>query len=109
MAVLFIFVDALLTVEVQRISLDAHGLRKRIQAVSMELDALESVWAAKSSPLELDSRAAQLGLSVPEPDQVVLLQSGFMDDEEYDRRFTGDELRNEFLRTWTRAVAMGIR
>jgi hypothetical protein len=109
MAVLFVFVDSLLTVEVQRISMDAHDLRKGIQTVSMELDALEAVWASKSSPLELDSRAAQLGLSVPEPGQVVLLQSGFMEDEGTDRRFARDELRDEFLRTWTRAVAMGIR
>ncbi len=108
MAVLLVFVDALLTIEVQRISLDAHDLRKQIQAVSMELDALDSVWAAKSSPLELDSRAAQLGLSVPEPDQVVLLQSSFMEDEAEGRRFAGDELRQEFLSAWTCAVAMGI-
>ena len=107
LAVLLVFVDVLLTVEVQRVSLEAHEARKRLDTLSLELGALESQWAARSSHLELDSRAAGLGLSVPEPDQVVLLPAAFLDESSSGRPPGADELRHELLDTWTRLVLVG--
>jgi hypothetical protein len=106
LAVLLMFVDVLLTVEAQRLSLEAHELRKELEIASMELEALESRWASVTSHSELDSRAARLGLSVPEPDQVVILPSSFLEDGARANSSGADGLKQEYLCTWMRMVAM---
>ncbi len=107
LAVCLMFVEVLLTVEVQRVSLEAHELRKRLEVVSMEVGALESRWASVSSHVELDLKAAQLGLSVPEPGQVVILPASFLEETAGNRPSAAEELRQEYLSAWMRLAAMG--
>jgi hypothetical protein len=107
LAVTLIFVDVLLTVEVQRFSLEAHSLRKQMRVVSMELGALDSHWAARSSHMELDARANRLGLSVPGPEQVVLLPASFLEERPSGIPSARDELHHELFDTWTKLVLMG--
>ena len=107
-AVFLIFVDVMLTVEVQGVSLRAHELRKRMQIVSMELGALESLWASRSSHVELDAKATLLGLSVPSQDHVVLLPSTFLEEAAPGGPPETEELCHEFLKGWARISAMGI-
>lgn len=107
LAVCFMFVEVLLTVEVQRMSLEAHELRKRLEVVSVEVGALESRWASVSSHVELDSKAAQLGLSVPKPGQVVILPASFLEEDARNLPSAAEELRQGYLSAWMRLVAMG--
>ena len=107
LAVAIIFVDVLLTVEVQRISLETHRLNKEMGIVTTELDALEWHWASRSSHMELGDRAAELGLAVPGPDQVVLLPASFLEARPSGAPSASDELRHEFLKNWTKLVLVG--
>ncbi len=109
LAVFLIFVDVLLTVEVQGVSLEANSLTRSIDAVTMELDALESHWASGFSHAELDMLATRLGLSAPGPDQVVLLPASFLEDCAPDRPGPAQRLRHTFLNQWMRFAAMGVR
>lgn len=107
LAVTFIFVDVLLIVEVQRVSLEAHSLSKEMEIVSLELDALESHWAARSSHMELDAKAGRLGLSVPGPEQVILLDAAFLEERPSGIPSASNGLRHELFDTWTKLVLMG--
>ena len=107
-AVMLIFGDALLTVEVHRVSLEADRLTKQLDALSLELGALESQWASRSSRLELEAKASELGLRVPKPDQVVLLPSSFLEIEPPRGPYGPAELRGAFVGNWIRLSSMGI-
>jgi hypothetical protein len=107
LAVAVIFVDVLLTVEVQRVSLETHHLNRDMGIVTTELDALESHWASRSSHLELGDRAARLGLAVPGPDQVVLLPASFLEAHPSGAPRASEELAYEYLENWTKLVLVG--
>jgi len=108
LAVLLIFGDALLAVEVHKVSLDADRLRKRLDRLNLELGALESEWASRSSRTELEERALQLGLVVPKPDQVILLPPAFLEDAIAGQQPESAELRRAVVNNWMRFNPMGI-
>jgi hypothetical protein len=108
LAVLLMFGDALLTVEVHRVSLDADRTRKRLEKLELELGSLESEWASRSSPVELEERASELGLMVPKPDQVVLLTPAFWEDLGAEGSPAPAELRLAFVDKWMRLIPVGI-
>jgi hypothetical protein len=108
LAVAFVFVNVLLTVEVQRVSLETHNLNRRMEAVRTELDALESHWAARSSHLELGDKAAKLGFAVPGPDQVVLLPASYLDSRPSGAPGASEELCHEFTKSWTKLLVVGM-
>jgi hypothetical protein len=107
-AVLLIFGDALLTVEVHKVSLEADGLRKRLERLHLELGVLDSEWASRSSRTELEDKASLLGLAVPKPDQVVLLPASFLEDANTGPRPESAELRRAVVSNWMRLNPMGI-
>jgi hypothetical protein len=108
LAVLLIFGDALLTVEVHRVSLDTDRMRKRLERLQLELGALESQWASRSSRPELEERASQLGLAVPGQDQVVVLTPAFLDVLGAAGSPGPAELRRALVDNWIRLNPMGI-
>ena len=108
LAVLLIFGDALLTVEVDKVSMEADGLRKRLERLHLELGALDSEWASRSSRTELEERALELGLVVPKPDQVVLLPPSFLEDAIAGQPPEAAELRRAVVNNWMRLNPMGI-
>jgi hypothetical protein len=108
LAVLFIFGDALLTVEVHKVSLEADVLRKRLERIRLDLGTLESEWASRSSRMELEERALELGLVVPKPDQVVLLPSAFLEEVSEGQLPESAKLRRAFVDNWMRLNSVGI-
>ena len=108
LAVVLIFGDALLTVEVHKVSMETDGLRKKLDRLEMDLGTLESEWASRSSRLELEERALELGLTVPEPAQVVLLPSSFLEDVGAKYTPESAELRRMLVSNWMRLNPMGI-
>jgi len=108
LAVACIFVDSLLMVQAQDVSIEADSLRKELKRVSMELGALESQWAAATSHVELVARAERIGLVCPDHGQVVLLPASFLEEAAADRSPTRESLRKTFLDAWIRLRAAGI-
>lgn len=107
LAVAVIFVDALLTVEVQRVSLERHHLNRDMATVRTELDALESQCASISSHMELGEKAAKLGLRVPSREQVVMLPASFLEAGPSVGPLSPEELRYGFTKNWIKLLAAG--
>jgi hypothetical protein len=107
LAVAFVFVDSLLVVEVQRVSLETSRLNREMEMVRTELDALESHWALESSHIELGEKAAGLGFRIPDQDQVVELMSSFLESRRSGAPAVSEQVRHEFTKNWTKLVVLG--
>jgi hypothetical protein len=108
LAVLLIFGDALLTVEVHKVSMETGGLRNDLRRLELDLGTLESEWASRSSRLELAERASELGLTVPEPGQVVVLHPDLLEGVGRGRAPDSAELRRALVNNWMLLNPMGI-
>ena len=107
-AVLLMFGDAFLTVQVHKVSMDTHRLRDELHGLELDLGTLESEWASRSSRTELEERALELGLTVPRPDQIVLLPAAFLEDMRCESRPGSAELRRVLAGNWMRFNPVGI-
>jgi hypothetical protein len=107
-AVLLMFGDAFLTVQVHKLSMETHRLRNDLHSLEVDLGTLESEWASRSSRTELEERALELGLKVPRRDQVVLLPAAFLEDMYCESAPGSAELRRALVGNWMRLSPVGI-
>jgi len=107
-AVLLMFGDAFLTVQVHNLSMETHRLRNDLHRLELDLGTLESEWASRSSRMELEERALELGLKVPRQDQVVMLPAAFLEDVYCESAPGSAELRRALVGNWMRLSPVGI-